>query len=131
MRILAAVLFFSISLRLSASLLPSAYEGLQAKAPEHLEIQVLLAEMNPAREAGIIAVRVEGRVEKVRRSQSGTKEGDIIVITYSVKESPTGQPARGEIPLLAEGEERVAYLENSGKPLQFRPAASAMSFDNF
>ena len=26
---------------------------------------------------------------------------------------------------------RVAYLENSGKPFEFRPAAAAMSFDNF
>lgn len=131
MRILAAVLFLSLPAMLIASLPPSAYESLQAKAPEHLEIQVLLAEINPSEEAGIFAVRAEGRVEKVHRSQSGTKEGDIIVIIYRVKESPTGQPARGEIPFLAEGEQRVAYLENSGKPLEFRPAAAAMSFDNF
>ncbi len=131
MRILAAVLFLSLPVMLIASLSPSAYESLQAKAPEHLEIQVLLAEINPSEEAGIFAVRAEGRVEKVHRSQSDTKEGDIIVITYRVKESPTGQPARGEIPFLAEGEQRVAYLENSGKPLEFRPAAAAMSFDNF
>ena len=131
MRILAAVLFLSLPAMLIARLPPSAYESLQAKAPEHLEIQVLLAEINPSEEAGIFAVRAEGRVEKVHRSQSDTKEGDIIVITYRVKESPTGQPARGEIPFLAEGEQRVAYLENSGKPLEFRPAAAAMSFDNF
>ena len=131
MRILAAALFLSLPAMLSASLSPSAYESLQGKAPEHLEIQVLLAEINPSEEAGIFAVRAEGRVEKVHRSQSDTKEGDIIVITYRVKESPTGQPARGEIPFLAEGEQRVAYLENSGKPLEFRPAAAAMSFDNF
>jgi hypothetical protein len=131
MRILAAVLFLSLPAMLTASLSPSAYESLQGKAPEHLEIQVLLAEINPSEEAGIFAVRAEGRVEKVHRSQSNTKEGDIIVITYRVKESPNGQPVRGEIPFLAEGEQRVAYLENSGKPLEFRPAAAAMSFDNF
>jgi len=127
----AAVLFLSLPLIHAASLSPSAYENLQAKAPEHLEIQVLLAEINPSDEADIFAVRAEGRVEKVHRSQFGTKEGDIIVITYSVKESSTGQPARGEIPFLAEGEQRVAYLENTGKPLEFCPAAAAMSFDNF
>ena len=131
MRILAAVPFLSLPAMLIASLSPFAYESLQGKAPEHLEIQVLLAEINPSEEAGIFAVRAEGRVEKVHRSQSDTKVGDIIVITYRVKESPTGQPARGEIPFLAEGEQRVAYLENSGKPLEFRPAAAAMSFDNF
>lgn len=131
MRMLTAALFLALPSILFANLPPSAYESLQAKAAEHLEIQVLLAEIEPSEEAGIFAVRAEGRVEKVHRSQSGTKEGDIISITYSVKESPTGQPARGEIPFLAEGEHRVAYLENSGKPLQFRPAAAAMSFDNF
>lgn len=132
MRFLAAtVLLLTFSLSLSASLPPSAYERLQARAPEHLEIQILLAGINPAGEEGLLAVRAEGRVEKVHRSESGTKEGDIIVIAYSVKESPTGQPVRGEIPLLAEGERRVAYLESSGKPLEFRPAAAAMSFDNF
>ena len=128
----AAILFLSLALIHAASLSPSAYESHQSKAPEHLEIQVLLAEINPSDDAAdTFAVRAEGRVEKVHRSQSGVKEGDIIVITYSVKESSTGQPARGEIPFLAEGEQRVAYLENTGKPLEFRPAAAAMSFDNF
>ena len=131
MRILASVLFLSLPAMLIASLPPSAYESLQAKAPEHLEIQILLAEINPTDEVDTFAVRAEGRVEKVHRSKSGIKEGDIIVITYSVKDSSTGQPARGEIPFLAEGEQRVAYLENTGKPLEFRPAAAAMSFDNF
>lgn len=127
----AAILLFSIPLIHAASLSPSAYEALQAKASEHLQIQILLAEINPSAEADTLAVRAEGRVEKVYRSQSGAREGDIIVITYSVKESAAGQPARGEIPFLAEGEQRVAYLENSGKPQEFRPAAAAMSFDNF
>jgi len=127
----AAVLFLSLPLIHAASLSPSAYESLQSKAPEHLEIQVLLSEINPSDVADIFSVRAEGRVAKVHRSQSGVKMGDIIVITYSVKESSTGQPARGEIPFLAEGEQRVAYLENTGKPLEFRPAAAAMSFDNF
>jgi hypothetical protein len=127
----AAVLFLSLPFIHAASLSPSAYESLQAKAPEHLEVQVLLAEINPSDVPDTFAVRAEGRVEKVHRSQSGTKEGDIIVITYSVKESSSAQPARGEIPFLAEGEQRVAYLENTGKPLEFRPAAAAMSFDNF
>jgi hypothetical protein len=116
---------------LTASLSPSAYEDLQAKAPEHLEIQILLAEQNPTEESGVFSVRAEGRVEKVHRSQSGTTEGDIIAIIYTLKESTDGQPARGEIPLLAEGERRMAYLENSGKHLEFQPAAAAMSFDNF
>jgi len=53
------------------------------------------------------------------------------MIAYKVKESLSGQPARGEVPFLAEGESRVAYLENTGKPLEFRPAAAAMSFENF
>jgi hypothetical protein len=129
--IAAAVFLFAFSIPVIGSLSPSAYENLQEKAPEHLEIQVLLAEINPAEVAGDLSVRAEGRVEKVHRTGSGIKEGDIIVILYSVRESPAGQPARGEIPLLAEGESRVAYLEKSGKPLEFRPAAAAMSFDNF
>lgn len=127
----AALLFLALSLRLSASLSPSAYESLQTNAPEHLEIQILLAQIEPSADSGVFFVRAEGRVEKVHRSQSGLKEGDIVSITYSVKESPNGQPARGEIPFLAESERRVAYLENSGRPLEFRPAAAAMSFDNF
>lgn len=121
----------ALSRSLPANLPPSAYEKLQANASDHLEIQILLTEINPTEESGVFLVHASGHVEKVHRSQSGTKEGDVISITYSVKESPTGQPARGEIPFLAEGEVRVAYLENSGKPFEFRPAAAAMSFDNF
>jgi hypothetical protein len=132
MRILAAaVVLLATSLMIFASLPPSAYENLQAKAPEHLEIEVLLSEIVPSEQPGIFSVRAEGRVAKVHRSQSCTKEGDIIVIAYNVKESASGQPARGEIPFLAEGERRVAYLETTGKTHEFRPAAAAMSFDNF
>ena len=119
------------SLSQPTTLSPSAYESLQAKASEYLEIQILLADIHPAEEPGVFSVRAEGRVEKVHRTGSGTKEGDIIVITYTVKESATGQPERGEIPFLAEGELREAYLENNGKTLEFRPAAAAMSFDHF
>jgi hypothetical protein len=107
------------------------YESLQAKASDHLEIQILAAEINPTEELGVFSVSAKGQVAKVHRSQSGTQEGDIIMITYKVKESLSGQPARGEVPFLAEGESRIAYLENTGKPLEFRPAAAAMSFDNF
>lgn len=132
MRIFAAALaFLTFSVTVSASLPPSAYESLQTKAPEHLEIEVLLSEITPSEEPGTFSVVAEGRVAKVHRSLSGTKEGDIIVIAYRVKESPGGQPARGEIPFLAEGERRVAYLESAEKPREFRPAAAAMSFDNF
>ncbi len=132
MRILTAALaLLTFSIMASASLPPSAYESLQAKAPEHLEIEVLLSEITPSEEPGTFSVVAEGRVAKVHRSRSGTREGDIIVISYRVKESPGGQPARGEIPFLAEGERRVAYLESAEKPLRFRPAAAAMSFDNF
>ena len=132
MRPFAAVfVLLATPLMLFANLPPSAYENLQAKAPEHLEIQVLLSEIVPSEQPGIFSVRAETRVEKIHRSQSGIKEGDIIVIAYSVKESPNGQPARGEIPFLAEGEQRVAYLETTEKPQEFRPAAAAMSFDNF
>jgi hypothetical protein len=127
----AALLFLALSFQLTASLSPSAYESLQAKAPEHLEIEVLLSEIAPSEEPGTFSVVAEGRVAKVHRSLSGTKEGDIIGIAYRVKESPGGQPARGEIPFLAEGERRVAYLESAGKPREFQPAAAAMSFDNF
>jgi hypothetical protein len=120
-----------INLTLPANLSPSTYENLQAKASDHLEIQILIAEINPTEELGVFSVSAKGQVAKVHRSQSGTQEGDIIMITYKVKESLSGQPARGEVPFLAEGESRVAYLENTGKPLEFRPAAAAMSFDNF
>lgn len=129
--ILSLLLLLLLQPACSATLSPSAYESLQAKAPEHLEIQVLLVEILPSEQPGLFSVRAEGRVEKIHRSQSRSKEGDIIVIAYRVKESPAGQPARGEIPFLAEGERRVAYLETTGKPLEFRPAAAAMSFDNF
>ena len=131
MRFLAAIVLLTLPAVLFANLPPSAYENLQAKAPEHLEVEVLLSEILPSEQPGIFSVRAETRVAKIHRSQSGTKEGDILVIAYSVKESATGQPARGEIPFLAEGERRVAYLESTGKPHEFRPAAAAMSFDNF
>lgn len=114
-----------------AELPPSAYESMQASAPESLEIQVLRVDIAPGNSESKQEIQVMATVEEVIRTASGLKPGDVLNITYSHEERPPGWVGPGQVPILALGGTHVAYLKKMENALDYAPAAGAMSFRNF
>ena len=127
--ILALSLFLTATLM--AELPPSAYEAMQAKAPEFLEVEVLRVDIKPGIAANEKKITLTARVEKAFRSATGVGEGAVISITYSQVERPKGWGGPSRVPILSEGEKKVAYLEKGPKPNEYLPAAGAMTFQQF
>lgn len=113
-----------------AELPPSAYEKMQREATEVFRVKVLRVEEEPATpEARHVTLLAQ--VLKVGRSQTKVKPDDLITIKYQVTTRPAGWVGPGEVPVLKEDAETVAYLKPiSGSP-EFAPAAGTMSFDRF
>lgn len=113
-----------------AELPPSAYEEMQRSAPEVLRVKVLRVETTPSGEKDR-NVSALVQVLKVGRTASAIKPDDFITIRYPIVTRPAGWVGPGEVPLLVEGEERVAYLNKDQNSPDYVPAAGAMSFDRF
>ena len=77
--------------------------GLQARAAEKIEIEVLKASRLPL--PGGAKHKVEGKVTKVTESASGLKVGDKIVIRYHTSMAPGSYPNKVE-----KGKRYKAYL---------------------
>jgi hypothetical protein len=124
-----AAVFFLTSLH--AELPPSAYEQMQAAAPEFLDIEVLRVKIEPGAEPGQQDVELTARIVKVNRSSSNLQPGGMLNILYTLATRPPGFVGPGQVPVPAEGDKTVAYLKNGEKPEEFVPAAGAMTFRNF
>jgi hypothetical protein len=124
-----AAVFFLTSLH--AELPPSAYEHMQAAAPEYLDIEVLRLDIKPGAEPGQQDVELTARIVKVNRSASNLQPGGMLNILYTLAARPPGFVGPGQVPVPAEGDKIVAYLKNGEKPEEFLPAAGAMTFRNF
>lgn len=129
--IVSACLSLMFVLAASAELPPSAYEAMQAKASEYLEIEVLRVDVEPGSAANEQKVNVLALAQAVTRTASGLRAGDIVHIVYTLTERPPGWAGPGQIPLLTEKERTVAYLTKNEPSGDFSPAAGAMSFRNF
>lgn len=117
---------------LRAELPPSAYEKMQSDAPEVLRIQVLRVTQQPDSDASTTDVSVLAQIVKVGRSATKLKPGDMITVNYKVVSHPAGWVGPGEVPVLKENAESVAYLKAiQGGEQEYAPAAGAMSFDRF
>lgn len=116
---------------LFAELPPSVYERLQAKAPEYLEIEVLRVDVEPGGTPNQQKVQIMALVNKVMRSVSNLKEGDLINILYTVTDQPKDRRGPREIPILSEKDKTVAYLIKTAGTNNYIPAAKAMTFQNF
>lgn len=114
-----------------AELPPSAYEAMQAKAPEHLQIQVLRVDIGPGKNDSSQDILIMATVDKVLRTASGLQPGDVVNITYTLVEKQPGWVGPGQVPILAQGATHPAYLKKLDKPETYAPAAGAMSFHNF
>jgi hypothetical protein len=124
-----AAVFFLTSLH--AELPPSAYEQMQASAPEFLDIEILRVEIEPGAESAQQDVEITARILKVNRSSSNLQSGGMLNILYTLTGRPPGFVGPGQVPVPAEGDKTVAYLKNGEKPEEFVPAAGAMTFRNF
>jgi phenylpyruvate tautomerase PptA (4-oxalocrotonate tautomerase family) len=113
-----------------AELPPSAYENMQAKAPEYLKIEVLRVDVAPGSTPEEQNVHVVALVTQVMRTAADVKPDDIINILYTVTERPKGWVGPGAIPVLEDKQQTVAYL-SKGETGDFKPEAGRMSFSNF
>lgn len=131
-RLMFAVALFSVfSTALQAELGPSAYEAMQTKAPEFLEIEVLRVDVEPAQDPASQTIKAMALVTKVDRSATSVKPGDIINVVYTLTERPKGWVGPGAIPILTEKEKTIAYLRKDETSGDFNPVAGIMSFQNF
>jgi len=110
---------------------PSAYEAMQAKAPECLQINVLKVEIEPGAQEDQQNIHLIANVLNIARSADGLKKGAIIHILYTVTDHQQPWVGPGQVPILKEGATNVAYLEKGEKPDVFLPAAGIMSFRHF
>jgi hypothetical protein len=134
MKRLLTCLFLAISSAalVRAELPPSAYEKMQSDAPEVLRIQVLRVTEQAASNTSTKDVSMLAQVLKVGRSASKLKPGDMITVNYKVVAHPPGWVGPGEVPILEENKETVAYLKIAdGSEQAYAPAAGAMTFDRF
>jgi len=121
---------------LFADLSPDVYKDLQQKAPEALAIRVVAVHVHrsfskPSRCAWhdfevARDVRAEAVVERVWRSRSGVRRGDVIKIEYTSIRRCSDFNGPRSMMLLDEDEHVTAYLAKSGGV--FVPAARGATF---
>jgi len=124
-------LLLSLSTLCHAELPPSAYEAMQKKAPEYLEIKVLQVTVGPSGKEGVTIIEATAQVVDVKRSESGVKSNALIHIVYTIETRPEGFVGPSPIPVLKQGEQTIAFLQKIPDSMDFRPAAGAMSFEKF
>jgi len=129
-RLVTCLLLLPIS-AVFAELPPSAYEKMQNQAPEVLRVHVLRVDPSQGKAPDTREVTMLAEVLKVGRSKSRLKPGDMITVKYEVVSRQPGWTGPGEVPILKQDLETVAYLAPAGSTLEYVPAAGAMSFDRF
>lgn len=114
-----------------AELPPSAYEKMQSASSEVFRVKVLRVDVDPTDDAAVREVTVLAQVLKVGRTQKKVKPDDLITIKYRVTTHEPGWVGPGEVPILKDDMETVAYLQPIAGATDFAPAAGAMSFEHF
>ena len=130
LRLITAFVIF-LTATMMAELPPSAYEAMQAKAPEFFKVEVLRVDVKPSEATNEKKITLTARVGKIFRTATGISEGAVITITYTEVPSPTGWAGPDRVPILNEGDKKIAFLEKGPKPNQYLPAAGAMTFERF
>jgi hypothetical protein len=119
-----------------AEIEPKYYRAWQNKAPEVLTIRVgevrpvVTSEPHRSGDGLLIRTRVdaEATVEKVERSASGLKPGDVIRIRYTATRADPPIAGPRPLPVLKRGETYPAFLLGVSKGL-YAPAAKGASFE--
>jgi hypothetical protein len=127
MKLILILLISSVSA--FGELAPSVYQEKQRLAPEHLQLHIL--DVTTASVSAETRVRVLAIVTRVMRTASKIKNNDQLEIEYRITLHPKRWCGPGEIPLLKNQENTVAYLTKPEGKDFYIPAAGAMSFRNF
>jgi len=128
MRVLLLILLFPLIA--CAELPPSAYEAMQTKAGEFVKIEVLRVDVEPGDAPSQQKVHVVAQVSQVTWTATDLKPNDIINLVYTITDHPKGWVGPGEIPLLSDKDQTVAYLTKMESG-DYAPSAGRMSFSNF
>lgn len=96
-----------------AELPPQVYERYQNEAPEAVTITVRKVELTEKEEKHfkLVSIVAEALVDKVTRSATGLKPGDLIHISYVHHKYKEPVPGPSEPDILAEGKSYPAFLE--------------------
>lgn len=123
-----------------AELPPDVYKDLQRQASEVLYIQVSSVDVHRrfAKPSGcsffdfevIRDVKVEARVLRVVRSETGVHTGDIIEIEHSSISRCSGWSGPRSIQMLRNGDRVYAFLARRGHSASFEPAARGATFSD-
>ena len=137
-RSIAIVIVLILATAVLAELPPGVYQDLQQKAPEVLYLQVssVDAHRSFAKPSGcsffdfevIRDVKVQARVIRVVRSETGVHPGDVIEIEYSSISRCSGWNGPRSIRMLRKGDLAYAFLSRSGRSAVFEPAARGATF---
>lgn len=132
MRLLTTCLLFLTAIaQIRAELPPSAYEKMQSEASEVLRVHVLRVDVQPTDDSAIREVTMLAEALKVGRSETKLKPGDMITVKYRITTHQPGWVGPGEVPILKDDQETVAYLAPVTGAQEYAPAAGVMSFERF
>ena len=132
-RILSFVVFATLATHLptaSAELPPYVYEEKKSAAPEHLELKILNSEIVESKAGGTTTAMVKATAEviAVKRSKTGVKPGQSIVISYdTITKRPSGWAGPSSASVLRKDMKVTAWLARQEKGI-FAPAAGGRSF---
>lgn len=113
---------------------PEAYGKMQREAAEALRIKVRTIRTDETDESygKRIEVTVEAVVEKVVRSRTALRTGDLIRIQYVHTRNKEVREGAGEVPILVKGKTYPAYLTGGDfadeKEKGYFPAAGSFTF---
>jgi hypothetical protein len=134
------IVILMIATAVLAELPPDVYKDLQEKAPEILYIHVSAVDVHRsfAKPSGcsffdfeiIRDVKVQARVVRVIRSQTGVHQGDTVDIEYSSINRCSDWNGPRSIEMLQKGHRVYAFLARHGRTSFFEPAARGATFSN-
>jgi hypothetical protein len=139
-RRIAIAILLILATAVLADLSPDVYKELQRKAPEVLYIEVSAVDVHRsfAKPSGcsffdfevIREVKVEARVARTVRSETGIHPGEVIEIEYSSISRCSDWNGPRSIQLLRKGDRVYAFLSRRGRTASFEPAARGATFSD-
>ena len=132
-RLLAVVIFTTLAAAIqtaNAELPPFVYEQKKAVAPEHLELRIISSEVLESKEGQTTyaSVRATAEVIAVKRSDTGLKAGEKIIVSYdTITQRPSGWAGPSSPGVLSKDTKVMAWLAKQEKGT-FAPVAGGQSF---
>lgn len=136
-RILRAVAAFCLSAAIvlaalptvRAELPPQVYQEYQNEAPEAVTLTVRSVKRTEKKETEFTSISIvaEARIDKVNRSATGLKPGDVIRIKYEHRKDREPMPGPSQPDIVTEGASYPAFLEKQ-KDGTYGIAARGYSF---